>query len=206
MFRLGRSQLVMLAVVAFGAPLARPSSVVAGQTTIQIRSDVTTSAVFDSCGPMVTENAQTSTHVNIEVNGTDQYGAPVFLHRTLHVNLDGTWTANGKSLVFAANVVVESPQIVANGPVALTFPDGTQRTGSSYTVAGESVDGVQLRIKLPNGRMVFIDAGRVSYEVSFVLFNDFSFVTLSQDNFSLSGQHPLTERGRDCPTIQKYLG
>lgn len=206
MFSFRQSQLALLAVVALGALLARPSGVLARQTTIQIRSDVATSVVFDSCGPTVTESAQTSTHVSIEVNGTDQYGAPVFLHRTLRVDLEGTWTANGKSLVFAANVVVESPQIVANGPITVTLPDGTTRAGSSYSVDGEAVNGVQLRIKLPNARLVFIDAGRVSYNVSFVLFNDFSFMTLSQDNFALSGQHPLTERGRDCPTIQQYLG
>jgi hypothetical protein len=90
-----------------------------------------------------------------------------------------------------------------NGPVTLS--DG--RSGASYTVHGEAVNGVQLRVNLLNGQLVFIDTGRVSYDVSFVLFADGSFVTLGQDNFAFSGQHSLGGGGgRDCPTIQQYLG
>jgi hypothetical protein len=199
-FPLRPSRLLLLAAVALGALLARPSDALAGSTTIQIRQELSTSGTFD-CGDLaVAEEATTSTHVVIQVGGTDQFGAPTFLHRTLLIDLDGTWAANGKTLRFAANVVVESPQIASNGEATVGG-----RIGTSYTVHGEAVNGVQLRIELPNGRLVFIDAGRVSYDVSFVLFADLSFVTLAQDNFASAGPHPLTERGRDCPTIQKYL-
>jgi len=202
-FPLHPSRLLLLAAiaaVALGALFARPSGALAGSTTIQIRQEVSASGTFN-CGDLaVAEEATTSTHVILQVGGPDPFGAPTFLHRTLLIDLDGTWAANGNTLRFAANVVVESPQIVADGPATV---DG--RTGTSYTVLGEAVNGVQLRIELPNGRLVFIDAGRASYAVTFVLFADLSFVTLAQDNFALAGPHPLVERGRDCPTIREYL-
>src|SRR3954451_11509129 len=112
MFPMHPSRLLLLAAVAavaLGALLARPSGALAGSTTIQIRDERSTSATFTNCGPNVTEEATTSTHVVTQVGGTDQFGAPTFLHRTLLIDLDGTWAAHGKTLRFAANVVVESP-------------------------------------------------------------------------------------------------
>jgi hypothetical protein len=193
-------------LVALCALLAGPSGAFAGSTTLQIRQDFSVTSTFDACGPVVAETVRTSTFANIQVGDTlDANGAPVFLHRTLIFQLDGSWTANGKALLFDAKVAVQSPRIAANGPITVTLPDGSQRAGSSYSVQGEAVNGVQLRVKLPNGQQVFIDTGRVSYDVTFVLFPDLSFVLLGQDNFAASGQHSLVEFARDCPTIQQYL-
>jgi hypothetical protein len=207
------SRLVPLVFVALCALLALPGGARAGSSTVQIREEFTTTTTFDTCGPVVAETVQTSTFINLQVSDTpDASGLPTLLHRTLRVQLDGTWSANGKTLRFAANVVVESPQIVANGPATVTLPDGSQRTGASYSVRGEGVNGVQLRVNLADGRLVFIDAGRVSYDVTFVLFADGlapPFMTVAQGDFAASGPHPLDplgERGRDCPTIRRYLG
>lgn len=193
-----------VAFVAFCALIALPGAALAAEP-IQTRDTFVNDFSFDFCGPVVQGHEEgwslDTLWAGPELDAND---LPLIHKEIFRLHLDGAWTANGKSLSYSVDVVVTDPGVVYNGPETVQLPDGTLRTGASYSVH-EAQNGIPIKIKLPKGGVVSIDAGRIEYDLTIVIFPDVDGVVTAFENVEVRGPHPLFGTDRFCQIINQYL-
>jgi hypothetical protein len=174
---------------------------------------------FDACGFLIEGTVSGRYHEVVWADpgaGTDVLGNLVINAIDHHDTGGGTYTnpANGKSLEFSYSDHFKEELISYNGPVPVTLPDGSTGVAASYTLSW-SERGVPIKIKLPRGGVVSIDAGLITDWVVDVIFYYFDIdgdgapewlgEVISGNEPAVHGPHPLFGTDRFCEIMNQYL-
>jgi hypothetical protein len=201
---LSQIRFVTVAFVALCALLSLPGAALAAKP-VQTRETFVNDFSFDVCGPTVQGHEEgwslDTLWAGPELDAND---LPLIHKEVFRLHLDGIWTANGKSLTYSADFVITDLDVVYNGPETVQLPDGSMRTGASYSVH-EAQNGIPIKIKRPGGGVVSIDAGRIEYDLTIVIFPDVDGVVTAFENVEVHGPHPLFGTDRFCQIINQYL-
>jgi hypothetical protein len=142
--------------------------------------------------------------------GTDVNGDRIPYAVTTHVNERGTYTANGKTLEYSVSANFQDRAITYLGAVDVIDPvSGATIQGARYRL-DHYEKGVPIKIALPNGRRITVDAGNLVFEgVEIVRFYDANgelrVDLLVDGEITIHGPHPLFQSDRFCEVMNQYL-
>lgn len=178
---------------------------------------------FDFCGFLVEgyvsgryhEIAWAERGAGLDVNGD------LILTAVDHHDVGGgvyTNPANGKTLAFSFSNHFKETALSYNGPVPVTLPDGLTGTAASYTLSWDQ-RGVPIKINLPQGGVVSIDAGLITDWIVDVIFYYFDVngdgdtedpgewfgEVVAGNEPVVHGPHPLFGTDIFCPIIVEHL-
>jgi hypothetical protein len=215
MHAFARLRLGALAIVALAALLALPSGALADKP-IQNRGDYEFIDVIPAevCGFPITIAGSGTFHELFVVNqaaGNDLQGDPIPSKVTVHIKETGTYSANGKTLEYSVAAQFVDTDIVHVGTIDYTDPEtGTTYQGDVFTLEHHE-RGIPIKISLPNGRRITVDAGNLVFEgVSIVRYldenGDIQVRDLVEPNVTVHGPHPLFNSNRFCEVMTQYLG
>jgi hypothetical protein len=203
-------------VIVIAVLTATPLLTASAAPPIQNRGDYTFTDVIpaEECGFPIQVEGSGSFHEIVRVRnnaGTDVNGEPIPFAVSVHINEQGTYSANGWTLNYSVAGTFQDHDIVSLGAIDVTDPvTGETIQGALYAL--EHVEsGLPIKISQPGGGTVSVDAGNIGIEdVQIVRYDDANgdlhVELLSEGAVTVHGPHPLFRSDTFCDIMNQYLG